>query len=111
MAASIVAMMVVQLFKQPETRTVGDWRARPPAKVRPVLMLDFHSTNRNLFNVQRDEASAQGKAFLAAWLGDNKSAFEGYQFKIEPRNANPGSSSSCTACFATAAAIAKNGAV
>jgi hypothetical protein len=78
-------------FKQPETRGVSDWLARLPAKVRPVLMLDFHSTNRNLFYVQGDDANAQGKAFLAAWLGGKESAFEGYPFKIEPRDANPGS--------------------
>jgi predicted deacylase len=78
-------------FKQPETRAVGDWLARLPAKVRPVLMLDFHSTNRNLFYVQGDEASAQGKTFLTAWLGGKESAFVGYPFKIEPRDANPGS--------------------
>ena len=54
-------------------------------------MLDFHSTNRNLFYVQGDEANAQGKAFLAAWLGGKENAFAGYPFKIEPRDANPGS--------------------
>lgn len=78
-------------FKQPETRAVGDWLSRLPAEVRPVLMLDFHSTNRNLFYVQGDEASAQGKMFLAAWLGGKETVFEGYPFKIEPRDANPGS--------------------
>lgn len=78
-------------FKQPETRAVRDWLARRSAKVRPVLMLDFHSTNRNLFYVQGDEANAQGKAFLAAWLGGKESAFAGYPFTIEPRDANPGS--------------------
>ena len=78
-------------FKQPETRAVGDWLARLPSGVRPVLMLDFHSTNRNLFYVQGDEASTQDKAFLAAWLGGKETAFVGYPFKIEPRDANPGS--------------------
>ena len=79
------------IFKQPETRAVHDWLASLPAQVRPVLMLDFHSTNRNLFYVQGDEANAQGKAFLAAWLGDKENAFAGYPFKIEPRDANSGS--------------------
>lgn len=78
-------------FKQPETRAVGHWLARLPAKVRPVLMLDFHSTNRNLFYVQGDEANAQGKVFLAAWLGGKENSFAGYPFKIEQRDANPGS--------------------
>lgn len=78
-------------FKQPETRAVGDWLARLSPDVRPVLMLDFHSTNRNLFYVQGDEASAQGKMFLAAWLGGKEADFAGYPFRIEPRDANPGS--------------------
>jgi predicted deacylase len=78
-------------FKQPETRAVGDWLGRLPAAVKPVLMLDFHSTNRNLFYVQGDEASAQGKRFLAAWLGGKEAAFAGYPFSIEQRDANPGS--------------------
>jgi Zinc carboxypeptidase len=78
-------------FKQPETRAVSDWLARLPAIVRPVLMLDFHSTNRNLFYVQGEEADAQNKAFLAAWLDGKENTYEGYPFKIEPRDANPGS--------------------
>lgn len=78
-------------FKQPETRAVGDWLARLPAQVRPVLMLDFHSTSSNLFYVQGEEARAQGKRFLAAWLGGKESAIKGYPFKIEPRDANPAS--------------------
>lgn len=78
-------------FKQPETRAVGDWLAQLPAEVRPALMLDFHSTNRNLFYVQGEEANAQGKAFLAAWLGGKENSFDKYPFEIEPRDANPGS--------------------
>jgi hypothetical protein len=78
-------------FKQPEARAVRNWLDQLSPKTRPVLMLDFHSTNRNLFYVQGDEASLQGKAFLAAWLGGKESSFDGYPFKIEPRDANPGS--------------------
>jgi hypothetical protein len=78
-------------FKQPETRAVGDWLARLPATVRPVLMLDFHSTDRNLFYVQGEEASAQGQRFLGTWLGGRETAFAGFPFSIERRDANPGS--------------------
>lgn len=78
-------------FKQPETRAVGDWLARLPASVKPVLMLDFHSTDRNLFYVQGEEASAQGQRFLGAWLGGRGTAFAGFPFSIERRDANPGS--------------------
>ena len=79
------------IFKQPETRAVGDWLTQLPTGVRPVLMLDFHSTNRNLFYVQGDEGNALGKTFLNAWLGGKENAFAGFPFKIEPRDANPGS--------------------
>lgn len=78
-------------FKQPETRAVGDWLARLPIDVKPVLMLDFHSTNRNLFYVQGDKASGRERKFLAIWLNDKTSAFKGYPFEIEPRDNNPGS--------------------
>jgi hypothetical protein len=79
------------IFNQPETRAVNHWLSLLPAQVRPVLMLDFHSTNRNLFYVQGGKAGAQGKAFLATWLGGKENAFAGYPFKIEPRDANAGS--------------------
>lgn len=78
-------------FGQPETRAVRDWLSELPAGVKPVLMLDFHSTKRNLFYVQGTEASEPGRKFLAAWLGGKENAFAGYPFKIEPRDANPGS--------------------
>ncbi|MDT8281110.1 MAG: M14 family zinc carboxypeptidase, partial [Erythrobacter sp.] len=53
-------------FAQPETRAVKAWLDALPAHVRPVLMIDFHSTTRNLFYVQGDEASAVQQRFLAA---------------------------------------------
>lgn len=79
-------------FTQPETRAVKAWLDSLPAAVRPVLMVDFHSTSRNLFYVQgEDEANADQRRFLAAWLGGQERALAGYPFTIEPRNANPGS--------------------
>jgi predicted deacylase len=78
-------------FSQPETHSVKAWLDALPAGVRPVLMVDFHSTGRNLFYVQGDEASPAQQRFLAAWLGGREQAFAGYPFTIEPRNANPGS--------------------
>lgn len=78
-------------FSQPETGSVKAWLDALPAGVRPVLMVDFHSTGRNLFYVQGDEASSAQQRFLAAWLGGREQAFAGYPFTIEPRNANPGS--------------------
>ena len=78
-------------FTQPETRAVKTWLDALPKSVRPVLMVDFHSTGRNLFYVQGDEASPAQQRFLAVWLGGRETAFAGYPFTIEPRNANPGS--------------------
>lgn len=76
-------------FTQPETRAVADWLARLPPTVRPVLMLDFHSTNRNLFYVQGSETSASEQRFRAAWLVGKETILKGYPFEIEPRDANP----------------------
>ncbi len=78
-------------FSQPETRAVSAWLARLPAGVKPVLMLDFHSTNRNVFYVQGAEATEHGRRFLSAWLGGKENAFAGYAFSIDPRDAAPGS--------------------
>jgi len=79
-------------FTQPETAAVKAWLDALPASVRPVLMVDFHSTRTNLFYVQGpDEASPAQQRFLGAWLGGQENALAGYPFTIEPRNANPGS--------------------
>lgn len=78
-------------FTQPEARSVKAWLDALPAQVRPVLMVDFHSTARNLFYVQGNEASESQAQFLAAWLGGQEQAYPGYPFTLEPRNANPGS--------------------
>jgi hypothetical protein len=79
-------------FTQPETRSVKAWLDALPAGVRPVLMVDFHSTGRNLFYVQGDdEMDERQRRFLAAWLGGQEEALPGYPFTIEQRNANPGS--------------------
>jgi predicted deacylase len=89
-------------FTQPETRAVKAWLDRLPQGVRPVLMVDFHSTSRNLFYVQGPgEASAGQQRFLAAWLEGRENALAGYPFAIEPRNANPGSGTAKNWFFAT----------
>lgn len=88
-------------FTQPETRAVKAWLDALPTRVRPVAMVDFHSTGRNLFYVQGDEASPAQARFLAAWLGGRENAFAGWPFTIEPRNANPGSGTAKNWFFAT----------
>ncbi len=82
-------------FTQPETQAVKAWLDDLPESVRPAVMLDFHSTNRNLFYVQgADETSAEQEEFLADWLVPLTAAYPGYEFTIERRNANPGSGTS-----------------
>lgn len=82
-------------FSQPETRAVADWIAGLPASVRPVAMVDFHSTRRNLFYVQGEsETDEAQERFLQAWLGGQEQAIPGYPFTIERRNANPNSGTS-----------------
>lgn len=83
-------------FSQPETRAVRDFLGRLPATVRPVLMIDFHSTTRNLFYVQGDDAPDPQRRFLAAWLGGKETSDPGYPFTIEKRDANPGRGTSKT---------------
>ena len=79
-------------FTQPETRAAKAWLDALPQSVRPVLMVDFHSTRSNLFHVQGDdEMDERQRRFLAAWLGGPEQALAAYPFTIEPRNANPGS--------------------
>lgn len=78
-------------FTQPETRAVKAWLDALPEGVRPELLVDFHSTGRNLFYVQGDEATPAQQRFLGAWLAGRENAFPGYPFTLEPRNANPGS--------------------
>ncbi|KLE33861.1 M14 family metallopeptidase [Aurantiacibacter luteus] len=78
-------------FSQPETRAVAQWLSDLPAGTRPVAMIDFHSTNRNLFYVQGEEANEAGRRFLSEWLEGRENAFSGYSFTIERTNANPGS--------------------
>ncbi|WP_375290145.1 M14 family metallopeptidase [Qipengyuania sp.] len=81
-------------FSQPETRAVRNWLASLPSSVRPVMMIDFHSTGRNLFYVQGDEASPTQALMIRKWLEGKERAFPGYDFTLEPRNANPGSGTS-----------------
>lgn len=76
------------IFAEPETRSVVGWLRRLPGHVHPVAMVDFHSTSRNLFYVQGDEASEEQEQFLARWLGGKEDLLGGYPFTIERRNAN-----------------------
>jgi hypothetical protein len=77
------------LFTQPETRAVRDHLTALPETVHPVAMIDFHSTWRNLFYVQGEEATAAQNQFVTDWLGGKEKAYSGYPFAIVRSNANP----------------------
>ena len=58
------------LFTQPETGLVIQaLNERIAQGDRPVLMLDFHSTRRNVFYTQTDEEDAQMDNFTQRWFG------------------------------------------
>lgn len=78
-------------FSQPETRAVKRWLESLPDGVQPVAMLDFHSTNRNLFYVQSEtERDEREEKFVTGWLSGKENTITGYPFRIEGRDANPG---------------------
>ncbi len=56
-------------FSQPETRAVRDWLESRIAKgASPIMMIDFHSTQRNLMYTQSEEEEARTQGFTTAWL-------------------------------------------
>jgi hypothetical protein len=57
-------------------------------------MVDFHSTGRNLFYVQGEEATPAQNLFVGDWLVGKENAFTGYSFAIVRSNADPGSGTS-----------------
>ena len=78
-------------FSQPETRAVKTWLDELPDTVRPVAMLDFHSTGRNLFYVQsEEETDEREEQLLDSWLGGKEAAIRDYPFAIERGDADPG---------------------
>ena len=77
------------------------WLDRLPSEVRPVAMVDFHSTWRNLFYVQGPDENPRGDPLLDNWLKGRERAIPGYEFTVEPRNANPGSGTAKNWFFAT----------
>lgn len=83
------------IFAQPETAAVKAWLDALPEGVTPAVMLDFHSTERNLFYVQgAGETTPAQEQFLQGWLGQQAGRLPGYDFTIERPNANPGSGTS-----------------
>jgi len=73
-------------FSQPETQAVRRWLdALDRSDSRLRLMLDFHSTRRNLFYTQLDTDATDPPEFAARWLGSAATRLPGYAFTREAR--------------------------
>lgn len=75
-------------FEQPETTAllkVLNKLAAQPAN-RPVLFLDFHSTNRNVFYTQLIGADGTPYGFTAKWLAQSRARLDDYSFERAERN-------------------------
>jgi murein tripeptide amidase MpaA len=71
-------------FTQPETKIMRDWLADADSKGLELrLMLDFHSTNRNVFYTQRDIDVTDPANFTAQWLGAAARRLPAYNFERE----------------------------
>ncbi len=71
-------------FTQPETKIMRDWLADADSKgLQLRLMLDFHSTNRNVFYTQRDIDVTDPANFTAQWLGAAAQRLPAYNFERE----------------------------
>lgn len=71
-------------FTQPETKIMRDWLVYAGKKgVQPQLMLDFHSTGKNVFYTQRDIDMTDPANFTSRWLGAAALRLPDYEFKRE----------------------------
>lgn len=74
-------------FTQPETQAVRDWLASAEQRDQVIrLMLDFHSTRRNLFYTQTPEDFPAGADFAGRWLTAAEARLPDFAFT---REANP----------------------
>jgi predicted deacylase len=75
-------------FTQPETtsvlRVLDQLAARPDAA--PVVFLDFHSTQRNVFYTQLIGADGTPHGFTAQWLARSRARLPDYSFERAERN-------------------------
>jgi hypothetical protein len=76
-------------FTQPETRLVRDHvDALVAAGQAPRLMLDFHSTHRNLFYTQTPADQTDPFAFAMNWMEASRERLPDYPFDHEPSELN-----------------------
>ena len=73
-------------FRQPETQAVRDLIAQlERQRKRPRLVLDFHSTRRNVFYTQDENAPTRPLQFAERWLGAVQGRQGVYAFENAPR--------------------------
>ncbi len=73
-------------FTQPETQAVRDLVERFETEQRPIrLMLDFHSTNRNVFYIQDAASPTRPGDFAAHWLDRADATDDLYDHERAPR--------------------------
>jgi predicted deacylase len=71
-------------FTQPETQAVRNWLDDSAQQgIRLHLMLDFHSTMRNVFYTQRDVDPTTPADFTGRWLTGSSKRLPDYDFKRE----------------------------
>ena len=75
-----------QAFAQPETRAVRDQILALKENGRVFLLLDFHSTFKDVFYTQSDEAKTSPVGFTARWLSGLQKRLPDYEAK---RSASP----------------------
>lgn len=77
-------------FKQPESTAARDELLRliRADGARPYVLLDFHSTHRDVFYTQKDEHPTFPPDFTARWLDAIRARFPDYAVKRDPSH-NP----------------------
>lgn len=73
-------------FTQPETRLVRDHVDALEAEGQTMrLMLDFHSTRKDLFYTQTAEEITNPEAFATNWMSASRERLPDFEFKHDPR--------------------------
>lgn len=70
-------------FAQPETRAARDLftRLTELPQSQPFLLLDFHSTHRDIFYTQEDKHPTSPENFTATWLAAIEQEFPNYELR------------------------------
>ena len=75
-------------FAQPETRAVKAWLDRQPPTTRPVAMIDFHSTQRDVFYTIPRDLPTVPAGFTERWLELIGDSVPEFSINIAPGHSN-----------------------